>query len=79
VLLFQQGDFFGCAMVISLLQSVFVNAGLLVCYDVVLEVFFFPLQRVVSNSSSLQVNLVAVHALNGRHPKLWCVCAFWWL
>lgn len=41
MLLFQQGDFFGCAMVISLLQSVFVNAGLLVCYDVVLEVFFY--------------------------------------
>lgn len=57
-------------MVISLLQFVFVDAGLLVCYDVVLEVFFFSLQRVVSNSSSLQVNLVAGHALNGRYPKL---------
>ena len=70
MLLFEHDDFFGCAMVISLLQFVFVDAGLLVCYDVVLEVFFFPLQRVVSDSSSLQVNLVAGHALNGRHPKL---------
>lgn len=41
MLLFEHDDFFGCAMVISLLQFVFVDAGLLVCYDVVLEVFFF--------------------------------------